>query len=51
VNNKGEHGLEHECFYDLDHLNIRGAKKLSLMLNDFMKAVDSSKKMSVQKEL
>jgi hypothetical protein len=51
VNNKGEHGLEHECFYDLDHLNIRGAKKLSLMLNDFMKAVDSGKKISVQKEL
>jgi hypothetical protein len=44
VNNKGEHGLEHECFYDLDHLNIRGAKKLSLRLNDFMKAVDSRKK-------
>jgi uncharacterized membrane protein YkoI len=41
VNKKGEHGLEHECFYDLDHLNIRGAKKLSLRLNDFMKSVDS----------
>jgi uncharacterized membrane protein YkoI len=51
VNNKCEHGLEHECFYDLDHLNIRGAKKLSLMLNDFMKAVDSGKKISIQKEL
>jgi len=49
VNKKGEHGLEHECFYDLDHLNIRGAKKLSLMLNDFMKAVDSGKKISISK--
>jgi len=51
VNKKGEHGFEHECFNNLDHLNIRGAKKLSLMLNDFMMAVDSGKKISVQKEL
>jgi uncharacterized membrane protein YkoI len=50
VNNKGEHGLEHECFYDLDHLNIRGAKKLSLRLNDFMKAVDSKRKKNIGKE-
>jgi uncharacterized membrane protein YkoI len=50
VNKKGEHGLEHECFYDLDHLNIRGAKKLSLMLNDFMKAVDSERKKNIGKE-
>jgi uncharacterized membrane protein YkoI len=51
VNKKGEHGLEHECFYDLDHLNIRGAKKLSLRLNDFMKAVDSGKKISIMEKL
>jgi hypothetical protein len=44
VNKKGEHGFEHECFNNLDHLNIRGAKRLSLMLNDFMMAVDSGKK-------
>ena len=50
VNKKGEHGLEHECFYDLDHLNIRGAKKLSLMLNDFMKVVDSERKKNIGKE-
>jgi hypothetical protein len=49
VNKKGEHGFEHECFNDLDHLNTRGAKKLSLMLNDFMRAVDSGKKIGVQK--
>ena len=50
VNKKGEHGLEHECFYDLDHLNIRGAKKLTLRLNDFMKAVDSGKKNGIAKK-
>ncbi len=47
VNNKGEHGLDHECFYDLDHLNIRGAKKLSLRLNAFMKSVDSDMKKGI----
>jgi len=36
VNKKGEHGFEHECFSDFDHLTIRGAKKLSIMLNDLM---------------
>ena len=36
VNKKGEHGFEHECFSDFDHLTIRGAKKLSIMLNDIM---------------
>ncbi|MHC4659856.1 MAG: PepSY-like domain-containing protein [Planctomycetota bacterium] len=50
VNNKGEHGLEHECFRDLDHLNIRGAKKLSLRLNDFMKSVDSDMKNGIAKK-
>ena len=50
VNNKGEHGLEHERFYDLDHLNIRGAKKLSLRLNDFMKAVDLDRKKNIEKK-
>ncbi|MHC4259236.1 MAG: PepSY-like domain-containing protein [Planctomycetota bacterium] len=51
VNKKGEHGFEHECFNDMDHLNTRGAKKLSLMLNDFMMAVDSGKKISTMKKL
>jgi len=41
VNKKGEHGFEPECFSDFDHLNIRGAKKLSIMLNDFMVKADS----------
>ena len=41
VNKKGEHGFEHECFSDFDHLTIRGAKKLSIMLNEFMVKVDS----------
>jgi len=41
VNKKGEHGFEHECFHDFDHLNIRGAKKLSIRLNDFMVKADS----------
>ena len=36
VNKKGEHGFEHGCFNDFDHLNNRGAKKLSIVLNDFM---------------
>jgi len=49
VNNKGEHNLEHKDFNNFDHLNTKGAKKLSLMLNDFMKTVDSGKKISVQK--
>jgi hypothetical protein len=44
VHNKGEHGLEQECFYDLDHLNTRGAKKLSIRLNEFMKAADAKRK-------
>ena len=51
VNKKGEHGFEHECFNDLDHLNIRGAKRLSLMLNDFMTVVDSGKKTGVKQQL
>ncbi|MHC4156111.1 MAG: PepSY domain-containing protein [Planctomycetota bacterium] len=51
VNKKGEHGFEHECFNDLDHLNTRGAKKLSLMLNDFMTGVDSSRKPESDKSM
>ncbi|MHC4212264.1 MAG: PepSY-like domain-containing protein [Planctomycetota bacterium] len=50
VNKKGEHGLEHECFHDFDHLNIRGAKKLSLMLNDFMKSVDSNRNKGIARK-
>jgi len=49
VNNKGEHNLKHKDFNNFDHLNTKGAKKLTLMLNDFIKAIDSRKKISVQK--
>ena len=44
VNNKGEHNLEHKDFNNFDHLNTKGAKKLTLMLNDLIKAIDSRKK-------
>lgn len=49
VNRKGRHNFEHKEFNDLDHLNRRGAKKLTLMLNDFVKAVDSGDKAGVTK--
>ncbi|MHC4212032.1 MAG: PepSY-like domain-containing protein [Planctomycetota bacterium] len=51
VHKKGEHGFEHECFNDLDHLNKRGAKKLSLMLNDFMVKSESRGKVTKAKNL
>jgi hypothetical protein len=51
VNNKGEHGFEHECFNDLDHLNTRGAKKLSVMLNDFMIKANSQAKATNAKNM
>ena len=51
VNKKGEHGFEYECFNDLDHLNKRGAKKLSLMLNDFMVKSKSKGKVTSAKNL
>ncbi len=51
VHKKGEHGFEHECFNDFDHLNTRGAKKLSLMLNDFMVKSDSRDKVTSAKNL
>jgi uncharacterized membrane protein YkoI len=44
ANKKGEHGFEHECFSDFDHLTVRGAKKLSLMLNDLMVKANSKEK-------
>jgi hypothetical protein len=47
VNKKGRHNFEHKEFNDLDHLNRRGAKKLTLMLNEFIKAVDSGDKAGV----
>jgi len=50
INNKGEHNLEHKDFNNFDHLNTRGAKKLTLMLNDFMKAVDSDRKKNIEKK-
>jgi len=49
VNKKGRHNFEHKEFNDLDHLNRRGARKLTLMLNDFIKAVDSGDKAGVVK--
>ena len=51
IHKKGEHDFEHECFNDFDHLNCRGGKKLSIMLNDFMTAVDSGKKTGIMKKL
>jgi hypothetical protein len=44
VNNKGRHKLAGTDFDDMNHLNNQGAKHLTLMLNDFMRAVDSGKK-------
>jgi uncharacterized membrane protein YkoI len=44
IHKKGEHDFEHECFNDFDHLNSRGGKKLSIMLNDFMVNVDTEAK-------
>ena len=51
VNNKGEHGFEPECFRDFDHLNTRGGKKLSLMLNDLIKSVDFNKQSGSRKSV
>jgi len=44
IHKKGEHNFEHECFNDFDHLNKRGGKKLSIMLNDFMIKADTKAK-------
>ena len=51
VNNKGRHDFRHKDFNTFDHLNNSGAKKLTLMLNDFMTAVDSGKKVASGKSL
>jgi uncharacterized membrane protein YkoI len=37
LNNGGKHGIEHNGFKDFDHLNRKGAKKLTLMIGDFIK--------------
>ena len=50
VNNKGEHNLEHKDFNNFDHLNKKGAKKLTLMLNDFIRVVDSERKKNIEKK-
>jgi len=42
VNNKGRHKLAGTDFDDFDHLNDQGAKKLTLMLNNIMKTIDST---------
>ena len=44
VNNKGRHEIAVSDFDDLDHLNDRGAKTLTLILNDLIKGFDSSEK-------
>jgi uncharacterized membrane protein YkoI len=44
IHKKGEHDFEHECFNDFDHLNSRGGKKLSIMLNNFMVKVNTEAK-------
>jgi len=44
VNNKGRHKLAGTDFDNMDHLNNQGGKKLTLMLNDFIKTFDSEKK-------
>ena len=51
VNKKGKHNFEHREFKDLDHLNRRGARKLTAMLNEFIKAVDSGEKTGVAKSV
>ncbi len=48
VNNKGEHGFVHKEFRNLDHVNTTGAKKLTLILNDFMKKVDAGTLAGIQ---
>ena len=48
VNNKGEHGFVHKEFRNLDHVNTKGAKKLTLILNDFMKTVDAGTLAGIQ---
>ncbi len=50
INNKGEHNLKHKDFNNFDHLNTKGAKKLTLMLNDFIRAVDSDRKKNIGKK-
>jgi len=44
VNNKGRHQLKPDEFNNFDHLNKKGAKKLTLMLNEFISKVDSQGK-------
>ena len=50
VNNKGRHKITGEEFGDLDHLNDRGAKTLTLILNDLIKGFDSDRKNGIAKK-
>ena len=50
VNNKGRHKIPGTDFDDMDHLNQQGAKKLTLLVNDFMRAVDSGKRIAGAKD-
>ncbi len=43
IHNKGEHNFEHREFKDFDHLNRKGAKKLTLMLDEFIKKKQNQK--------
>jgi len=44
VNNKGEHEFENDEFNNFDHLNKKGAKKLTLLLDELIKRFDSQGK-------
>ncbi|TFG50696.1 MAG: hypothetical protein E4H40_00770 [Candidatus Brocadiia bacterium] len=44
IDNKGDHRFKYDEFNTFDHLNTKGAKKLTLMLNDLVKTIDSAKK-------
>ena len=43
IDNKGDHRFEYDEFNTFDHLNRKGAKRLTLMLNDMVKTIDSAK--------
>lgn len=44
INHKGEHNFEYKEFNTLDHLNMAGARKLTLMLNKLIGEFDLAKK-------
>jgi uncharacterized membrane protein YkoI len=44
IDNKGDHNFEYDEFNTFDHLNTKGARKLTRMLNEIVKTVDSGKR-------